>query len=355
MKLLLRPLLLLYCAFLPVFSLAQALKPGFDAQEYLTMLRISTGQVDKQYRGSTPPEVNYSRVYRSPDMGLHNQWNMWVNKNRSVMVINLRGTTTDTDSWLENFYSAMVPATGTLQLDSNYTFDYQLAADPRATVHVGWTIGIGFLVRDIVPKIKEYYAQGGRQLIVEGHSQGGALSFLLTSYLHYQIVAGKLPADLVVKTYCSAAPKPGNLYYAYDYDFITRGGWSFTVVNSADWVPETPVTIQKATDLNEGNPFSQSNEALKKQKWMVRLYARHIYHRLSHTSGKAQHAYQKFLGKKAYPMVKKYLPYLQKPTYATTNNYVRAGVAVVLQPDEAYYQRFPKKNTDVFTHHLFSP
>jgi hypothetical protein len=210
-------------------------------------------------------------------------------------------------------------------------------------------------VRDIVPKIKEYYSQGVRQVIIEGHSQGGALAFLLTSYLRYLVADGGLPADITFKTYCSAAPKPGNLYYAYDFDFITRGGWALTVVNAADWVPETPVTIQKSTDLNEGNPFSNQNDALKGQKWYVKLYARHIYNRLSKTSGKAQRTYQKYLGKKAYKMVKKFLPHLEKPKYSNSNHYVRAGTPVILQPDSAYFAKFPAQGNDIFRHHLFTP
>ena len=50
--------------------------------------------------------------------------------------------------------------------------------------------------------------------------------------------------SLNIKTYCSAAPKPGNLFYAYDFEHITEGGWAFNVVNSADWVPELPSTTQ---------------------------------------------------------------------------------------------------------------
>jgi hypothetical protein len=271
------------------------------------------------------------------------------------MVVSLRGTTSDKDSWLENFYCAMIPATGSLRLDTNYTFNYKFANDPKAMVHVGWAIGIGSLAPDIVARIREYYARGVRQVIIEGHSQGGALSFLLTSYLHYLTEGGQLPADIVYKTYCSAAPKPGNLYYAYDFDYITRGGWAFTVVNAADWVPETPVSIQTTTDFNKINPFSSAGEMTRKEKFIVKVALRHIYHRMDRTTRKAQKAQQRYLGKLAYKQVKQYMHGLEKPKLAGCNNYMRAGTPIVLQPDADYYKRFPDSGANVFRHHLFEP
>jgi hypothetical protein len=49
-------------------------------------------------------------------------------------VINLRGTTLNAVGWLENFYAAMVPARGELQVTKEYTFKYDLAANPKAAV-----------------------------------------------------------------------------------------------------------------------------------------------------------------------------------------------------------------------------
>ena len=334
---------------------AQDLKPGFDPDEYAAMLRISAYQVDVQFRGETPKETSFTRVYRSPELGLHNKWDLWMNKDKTVMVVSLRGTTSDIDSWLENIYSAMIPATGTLRLDSNNVFNYKFASDPKAMVHVGWAIGIGSLAPDIVRKLKEYDAKGVKQVIIEGHSQGGALSFLLCSYLHYGREAGNFPKDMVIKTYCSTAPKPGNLYYAYDFDYITRGGWAYTVVNAADWVPETPVSMQTIHDLNRTNPFMQMKEVLKAQKLPVRIYAKHVYNSVNRSANKVQKKYNKYFGNMVYKQVKKYMPRLEKPAYTGSNNYVRAGIPIVLEPDEEYYKRFPDTGANIFRHHLFAP
>ncbi len=346
---------LILCVATIARSTAQDLKPGFDADEYATMLRIMTWQVDAAFRGTTPKETAYKWIYRSPAMGLHNKWDLWLNTNKTTIIVNLRGTTFDTDSWLENFFSAMVPATGSLKLDSNYTFNYKLAADPKAMVHVGWLIGAGSMAPDIVARIKEYYGRGVKQVIVVGHSQGGALAFLITSHLHYLMENGGLPADIVIKSYCSAAPKPGNLYYAYDFDYITRGGWALTVVNAADWVPETPVSIQTPSDFNKLNPFNPAGQQTQKMKRVERWALKYAYGRLAKTSRKAQRKQEKYLGRVVFKQVKKYMPGLEKPKFAHCNNYMRAGLPIVLQPDAEYYAKYPDTGSNVFRHHLFEP
>jgi hypothetical protein len=60
-------------------------------------------------------------------------------------------------------------------------------------------------------------------------SQGGALTFLLTPYLYSLQTQGKLPSDIRFKNYSTAAPKVGNLYYAYDYAEMMQFGWALTI------------------------------------------------------------------------------------------------------------------------------
>jgi Lipase (class 3) len=330
------------------------LKPGFDADEYIGTLQRASGQVDAQYRGNVPADRQFKRVFRSEVTGLHNKWDLWINSSKTVIVIDIRGTTSDPDSWLENFYSAMIPAVGHLKLNDSTTIKYKFAEDPKAMVHVGWSIGTCSIARGVKDKIIDYYAMGVRQIIVEGHSQGGAIAFLLSSYLHYEIIDGTLPKDLVIKTYCSGAPKPGNLYFAYDFNFINRGGWTFSVVNSADWVPETPFSVQTVNDINL-NPYVQLKDGLKKQSWLVRYYVNHIYNQLKKPTNKASKNYRKYLGRMAYKQVKKYMPQLGKPEYTHGSNYASAGVPIVLVPDADYYKKFPDTDNNIFRNHLFEP
>lgn len=337
-------LLLLACIYLPLQ--AQQLKPGFDPKEYGDLLQLpergDSGTMDKH------PD-NFKLLYTSPEVGFYNRWFLW-KRNDGVIVINIRGTILKTESWLANFYAAMIPAKGSLQLTDSTRFDYKLANDTTtAYVHVGWTMSLGFMAPDIVKHIKEQYKEGAREFIIMGHSQGGGIAFLTRSYLEY---LPDLPKDIKYKTYCSAGPKPGNLYYAYDFDFITRNGYGFRIVNSADWVPETPLSLQKVTDFNPVNPFMDIPGTLKKQKFFVRLYGKMIYNKLTRATNLSVKRYRKYLGGFVYKISKKNLPQLQQPEYVYSNNYMTAGVPIILMADEEYYRKFPFDGKNVFINHL---
>jgi len=204
---------------------------------------------------------------KSKTIGLDNHWDLWINKSSTIAVISIRGTTLKPESSLANLYAAMVPAKGKLQLTKTDTFEYELAPNPEAAVHVGWLISMAYLSRDILPKIDSLYSTGVKNILLMGHSQGGAINYLLTAYLYNLQMKGALPKDLRFKTYCSAAPKPGNLYFAYYYEMLTRNGWGYNIVNSVDWVPETPISIQTLNDINHSNPFTNAKRKLKKLKF----------------------------------------------------------------------------------------
>ncbi|HXB91701.1 MAG TPA: hypothetical protein VNU72_05395, partial [Puia sp.] len=86
--------------FLPLLSRAQ-LYPGFDGHEYIGLLRIGFTQHDIR-PGDTPVVSGFRLVYRSPEAGLFNRWDMWYRDYDSVAVISIRGTIGNTASWLEN-------------------------------------------------------------------------------------------------------------------------------------------------------------------------------------------------------------------------------------------------------------
>jgi hypothetical protein len=49
------------------------------------------------------------------------------------------------------------------------------------------------------------------------------------------------------------------------------------------------------------------------------------------------------------------MPQMEEPEYVKSFNYIRAGIPVVLEPDSAYYNRFPDTGSNIFRHHLFTP
>lgn len=346
---------LLLLLLLPCTLQAQ-LQPGFDAAEYREMLQIFSRQTDSIKPGYeiTAPE-HYKKIYRSPESGLKNRFEIWQHLRLSQAVISIRGTIPDNVSWLENFYAAMTPATGNFNLNDSTQFSYKLAADSAATVHIGWLVGLASVAQDVKAQMQTAYQNGIRQFIIFGHSQGAAIAFLLRSYLHYETEAGRMPADMILKTYCSAAPKPGNLMYAYDYDAITRNGWGLTVVNTADWVPQTPFSAQTLDDFPASNPFTDIPKALRTQPLLLRVYIGAKFKKLNKTTRRSQKLFEKYLGTLAGRQVSKVMPQLKPPPFAAGNNYQRAGTPVVLVPDAAYWQRFPAKTDKIFIHHLLEP
>ncbi len=342
------PLLLL---LLGTRGYGQQLRSGFDRQEYLDLLYVSAQFGDSAYRAELPVPENYTLDYQSPVVGLGNQRELYVREDR-VAVISIRGTTERSESWLANFYAAMVPARGKLTLGDDFTFPYALAEDPRAAVHVGWLVSTAFLSRDILPKLDSCYQAGITNFLFVGHSQGGSIAYLLTAHLYELQRQGKLPADLRLKTYCSAAPKPGNLPFAYAYEAMTYGGWAFNVVNSADWVPEAPVTVQTLDDFSRPNPFTGVRTLIKQQKLGKRLALNYAYNRLYKPTRRAQRNYQKILGDYTSRQVTALLPGFLPPEYFSSNDYVRTGTTITLLADQAYYAWNTRDSNAIFAHHF---
>jgi hypothetical protein len=336
-------------------SVAQTLKPGFDKNEYTEFLRITVAQFDSAYQSKFEHPKQYQLKYRSAVIGMDNNWELWWNEQDKIVLLSLRGTTLNTISWVENFYAAMAPASGTIKLNDSTSFAYKLAESEKAAVHVGWLTGMAYIATDLMPHLDSCIQKGVTQFIVSGHSQGGALTFLLTSHLRYLQKQQRIPAAVRFKSYCSAAPKPGNLFYAYDYENLTQGGWSYTVVNTADWVPEMPISIQTVEDFNTTNPFVNAKDVIAQQKFPNNLVMKHVYNSLDKPTKQARDTYQKYLGKEISKVVKRHLPGYHPPAYFKSNNYMRAGSFIVLNADTDYAKQFPDDPAQLFRHHLMEP
>ena len=331
---------------------AQHLKPGFDKDEFIELLNIGAHTTtNKKYYDSFKLADKYSLLYQSAQIGLDNLWQLYISTD-SVAVISIRGTTATSLSFLTNFYAAMVPAKGTLNLDKDFSFTYNLSDNVQSAVHTGFLISTAYLARDIIPKIDSLYNNMGiREFIIAGHSQGGAITYLLTSHFENLKTTGQLPKDIRFKTCTSASPKPGNLFYAYDYENLTYGGWAYNVVNTADWVPEAPFTVQKINDYNFKNPFKNAKSLIRKQKFPANIVLRYVYGRLTTPSFKAQKNYEKFLGKMISKKIKKSLPEFIPPTYFKSSNYVRTGTTIILYADSSFYKAFPENKNDIWQYH----
>lgn len=345
-----KSLLPLLCMILSGAVQAQ-LKAGLDTAECISALRLGAEQL-KKVDSLSISGPDWTLVLRSPEVGLYNRLDVWKQGDGTIWV-NLRGTTAQSLSWIENFYSVMVPARGSMVLTDGSAVAYDFSDHPRASVHAGWTLGTLELAQMLLPVLDSLYAAGHRDWVISGHSQGGALTYLTTALLKRKQTHGAW-AGTRIKSYATAAPKPGNLYFAYSYEHLCGFGWHHTLVNAADWVPETPFSIQTLKDFNPTNPFRGAREQLKAQPWPKNWVLLGMYGKMEDRLEDAEETFEEYLGEKLFKLaLEPAYPQLQYPETADNLNYARCGTAVMLYPTEAYYSRFPLEQSNVFGHHMF--
>ncbi|MEO8210173.1 MAG: lipase family protein [bacterium] len=347
-------LTVIFSALLNLSYSQTKLKAGFDPQEYKQLLEISARQLDTPWTYVKIPFPGKCKmIYRSDAVGLNNRWDFWV-RDDSVGIISIRGTVETANSWSENYYAAMVPASGSIVIDKDFVFIYKLAASGRASIHAGWLTGLAYLSNSIVTKINEMYASGIKNYLIMGHSQGGAIAYLLTSYLYY-LDKERIPGDVKFKTYCSAAPKPGNLFYSYDFDFITRGGWAMRVYNSEDWVPQTPISVQTFKDFSEVNPYADKDSLMVKMSFVDKLVFEYLVNRLTDNLNDARNLLDEYFGKMIYnKSISKFLPGFPEPEYSKDAYYYPCGVPVVLMKQSGYDEllKTETKIPELFENHM---
>lgn len=339
--------------FVPALIFSQRLKPGFDANEYARCLEMTERFTDTlKFPPQDPYPYGWQHVYRSETVGLDNLWDMWLSSD-SVAVINIRGTIATERSWMLDFYAPMVPAEGSLKFGKE-VFSYKLASDKNAAVHTGFLLGMKFLAPSIIEKINEYYSKGVKDFILFGHSQGAAIAYLMRSYFYY-LPYGTLPNDINFKTYNSAAPKPGNLYYAYDFEFITRNGWSHRVVNQMDWVPQMPPTVQTRYDFKHNDPFTPVDSTLAANLgFFPRVVIGLIQRSVLGDMDDARDVLIKYTGAELYKIINKFLPEFKEPKYVSSMDYTVTGSPVILMPTDEYKQKFFSTGgiAGAFAHHM---
>lgn len=342
-------LLILTIAINTSFSQKTIIKPGFSKKEYTELIKVNFSQSASYYKNKSKIG-KYKIVYRSNIVGLDNRWDLWLSGD-TLAVLSIRGTTSKTQSWLENLYTAMVPASGSVTFAKDSVLNYQISDDKKVAVHAGWLIGAVSLFHDMKPKIDSCISLGINNYYIVGHSQGGAISYLINSLLQNLKKQNLQYKPLIIKTYSSAAPKPGNLYYAYEYESYTQNGWAYNLVNSADWVPQTPFSVQTIDDFNKTNPFIYIDEIFKKTPFLKRIYIKRAFNSLAGSAEKARKEFQKYLGYKMSEQIKNYIKGYKAQPYYNSMNYARAGNTIVLFADDEYYKKFPDKKGDIWKHH----
>jgi len=336
------------------------LKPGYDKTELTSLLPVMERVYDSTDIGGfkTPEPVKIKRVFRSKLSPLLNRFDTWVTDDKKA-VISIRGTIADTAalSFTVAFYAPIVAAKGKLKMSDSKWFEYKLAEFPGAGVHLGILLALGHISDELIEQVKKQYSDGIRDFVILGHSQGSGIAFLATSYIKYLQKDGKLPQDFRIKTYCIAAPKTGNLQYAYDYEKITQGGWAMSVNNVIDWVPCIGITMQAASDFPKVSPFHDlkaffTDASYKPGPNFDEAAAKYlsVVPNASEELGKIIHEY-------VYPKVINAMPGYVEPELMKTADFERSGLNIPMVPNDEYFKHFPNDPTkfQVWENHSVYP
>ena len=244
----------------------------------------------------------------------------------------------------------MIPAEGELFLPDSQKVKYKFAKDPKASVHVGWTLGLYSMMSDILKHVKEANKQGIYNIYITGHSQGGALSHLLRAAFEY-MPDEKLSKKNKFKVYAFAAPKPGNRFFAYDYaSYTTFKNPSYTIINREDWVPMTPFSVQSPENMVESSPFALFEKNEFNMPMLQAFFMKRMYKSMRDPIIKAQKKLMKSLGTSVEKRIKKVVGDFNTPEPLTDFSYFPVGIQVILQPMktqskdaliQTFWQHFP--------------
>lgn len=186
--------------------------------------------------------AGYERTYTSGSYGMDNKFQVY--RKGGLGVIHFRGSTDDRMSWLENINSAMIPAEGTMKVQGE-TFDYCFAKDEKAAVHTGYALGVAFLRQDLRFHIENLNQKGVHDIIITGHSQGGALTNMTLAYLN-NLPEEELSPKNRFKAYSYAAPMVGNKAFAREYRYrYCVEEMSYNIVNPKDPIPRFPLSYHE--------------------------------------------------------------------------------------------------------------
>ncbi len=242
-----RTILLIFILSISLNSYSQ-LREGFDADEARSLIALCNSYTFIKVFGSDTSIIpkDYHKVYTSEVIGLDNMFQVYEKGN--IGVINFRGSTTRASSWVANVYSAMIANEGVIKID-NIDRPYKFANDTSAAVHSGYALAVVLLSPTLIEQIHKLNSKGIYNIIITGHSQGGALANLSRAYFE-NLPEDKISSKNIFKTYAFANPMCGNENFAKEYSTrYCENNMSYSIINPADLVPKMPMHYQEEGDL----------------------------------------------------------------------------------------------------------
>lgn len=222
------------------------LKPDFNTNEAkYTIAMCNSYNFIKQFDSDhTIIPSGYNLSYTSDVLSMDNKFQVY--ENGKIGIINYRGSTESVISWVENCYSAMIPAIGTISIDGEAA-EYAFSKEDDAAVHAGYGLTIVILSEVIKEQINALNSKGIYNIIITGHSQGGALATMTRAYLE-NLPKRELSSKNVYKTYSYAQPMSGNKEFAIEYnERFSDEGTSYSIINPQDPVTYMPFNYEEET------------------------------------------------------------------------------------------------------------
>lgn len=263
------------------------------------------------------------KIYSSGVFGMDNKYQIY--KKENTAIINIRGSTDKQLSWLENMYSSMIPAVGKIIIPGD-TFNYCFAKDPGTTVHSGYALAIAFLSKDILSQLKNLNNEGIFNIIIAGHSQGGALAQLLRAYLE-NAPAAQLSIKNKFSVYAFANPMIGNKQFADEYS-KRYAGTSFSIINPADLIPRLPLKY------SERKLFSQENVTAALYDRKNFSLRQTVTDAAINNYDKKISKYVKYAGSRLEKRISKDVGKVEMPDYVEGINFEAMETRIVIEPFE---------------------
>lgn len=300
--------------------------PGFIPEEAKDLIAICNSYTYLDLEGDDAEIIpkGYKRIYDSPVYGMDNKFQIYTKGKTGV--INFRGSTDKKSSWLENFYSAMIPVEGEIRI-SFETFDYKFGKDTSSGVHSGYVLGLAYMHEDLISQVKQLNNQGIYNIYITGHSQGGALAILTRAYFHYLPIT-KISRKNNFKVYAFAQPMVGNKEFIAEYDrLFSNLEMSYAMINPADAVPRMPLSYNDSTLLRDNLiALISKDQEMDKSKFIKDGLISMFQNKLTGTVNK--------FGKSVEKQIQRELGEITLPEPKKDINYSQVGNLMHLPPPE---------------------
>jgi hypothetical protein len=318
-----RALTTLFALTICICSYSQ-LEYGFNKEEARDLIAIcnSFSFIELFNSDADILPKGYEKLYTSGDFGMENKYQIYIKGETAI--ISFRGSISKKLSWLENVNSAMVPAQGLIKI-SGEDFNYCFAKDTAAAVHSGYALGVAYLSRDLLYHINILNNQGIFDIIITGHSQGGAIANLLRAYLenlsHYEISKKNK-----FKNYAFAAPMVGNLHFVAEYNArYCANNSSFNIIIPSDPIPNMPFSYNEGNYINKNlSSIFSNNDSFSAKRLMTDIVFNAFEKKMNRGVKKMSNAISNHLTKD--------LGTVEMPVYDQDINYCRIGNKIEISP-----------------------